>query len=506
MAESQVADKRKRGASPSPAKGRNAKKAKTNDSSDIKRIYTRAGRSINRTIDAFCSIEQVILVGKASMLSASKAEKLLEDIPDDIRDYSKNIFDKIAILIPSLREYVDGHKLSELNATIIPWMNKGISGSRSDDAYRLKLAVPKYASADPNNPEKYLAISAESKDGRGFKHERLGRLLCPARDVARYDEDTARARQDILRGDIRVTGNRLPTFIYENEEYDPDDMMKGAFRGAYFINCYKDIMTTPSSVRDGDSDSSKGHKKDNAELAGMTSVNVESAAYMLMQGRFALTDEKHWVIKRGIFNYEELYLKALELFKIDEEWTKETLAYLNKQVFGDEKGRTSKLHAINTNDDDDDITMAKQQAAARRAAMVNMNTRAADAAQSEERLRSTVETATNENPVDGAQPFSPRTPSVGSQRHLAALSPLSNLNTTPIRSAPDSLPGTPTRRTLDATPRTAATPRNGAADTCAPQTPTPRPAAQPAGKPKRGTNQNKTNAAPTRSSRRLNNK
>jgi hypothetical protein len=105
-------------------------------------------------------------------------------------------------------------------------------------------------------------------------------------------------------GEIVVTGDRWPIFLYANSEYDPDDPWNGLLRNNILVNvrifyrcaikyltldhiqAFKYVFTSPSSV----DKEPKATRSGNARLHNMTRTTAGSIAYIATQVLTVLTD------------------------------------------------------------------------------------------------------------------------------------------------------------------------------------------------------------------------
>jgi hypothetical protein len=94
-----------------------------------------------------------------------------------------------------------------------------------------------------------------------------------------------------------VRGDQWPVFIYEDNQFDPENPWKGLLRSqllcraflyainmflslVMYLQAYKHIFTSPSSV---DHDDLKATRSGNAHIHGMTCVTTASLAYVATQ-------------------------------------------------------------------------------------------------------------------------------------------------------------------------------------------------------------------------------
>jgi len=204
-------------------------------------------------------------------------------------------------------------------------LRKGASGARGDDTKSLKgnildWIIPKGQSLNP-------PLYRNQKIDRGFHHERTGSLLCPV-DLDWSIQDV---KDKLKSGEIVVTGDRWPIFLYANSEYDPDDPWNGLLRNNILVNAFKYVFTSPSSV----DKEPKATRSGNARLHNMTRTTAGSIAYIATQVRFALSSSSVFSRTDITTDSERFYNSLLEILD-DPAETKEVQALLNwwdRQIF-----------------------------------------------------------------------------------------------------------------------------------------------------------------------------
>ncbi|KAI6167667.1 hypothetical protein EDD17DRAFT_1751047 [Pisolithus thermaeus] len=192
-------------------------------------------------------------------------------------------------------------------ANIFKELNKGADSARGDDAASLKSVVVQWLmSADPEEP----ALRPDENDGRGFDHELTGHLLCLV-DYDWWRADHHAAIHD-CHPDFLVTTYSWPTFLYENELFDPNNPADGLFNGKLLVEAFKQIFTSPTLVLKMDDEPSprKCQRRDKrcthshvASLLGMKSVCPHAVAYAAVQ------------VVDGEFNYEDFYNNIIDFFE-----------------------------------------------------------------------------------------------------------------------------------------------------------------------------------------------
>ncbi|KAG8220348.1 hypothetical protein J3R82DRAFT_3443, partial [Butyriboletus roseoflavus] len=141
-------------------------------------------------------------------------------------------------------------------------ITKGMSEQRSTDLGTLKHTVLTYVMLD-HKPLDPPISKKEDKSDRGFNHPQIARMLCPCKKLDVFDEDPDmyvlgacrttsltchRIIGTLQDGQIKATAANWPTMFYEDGVYDPDDRMKGLFRGHAALRVYLHLFIGPNAA------------------------------------------------------------------------------------------------------------------------------------------------------------------------------------------------------------------------------------------------------------------
>jgi hypothetical protein len=204
-------------------------------------------------------------------------------------------------------------------------IQKGASSARSDDTKSLKGAILDWITprGQPLNPP----LSRNVKSDRGFHHERTGALLCPGG----LDWSNSETKDKLRSGEMAISGDQWPVFVYQGYNYDPEDPWNGLLRSTILVSSYKHIFTSPSSVEK----EAKATRSGNARLHGMTRVTSASIAYVATQARFALSSSPVFSRTDTVTDSETFYNSILDFLEdIDEqEEVNDLLVWWNRQIF-----------------------------------------------------------------------------------------------------------------------------------------------------------------------------
>ncbi|KAG2741807.1 hypothetical protein P692DRAFT_20751236, partial [Suillus brevipes Sb2] len=184
-------------------------------------------------------------------------------------------------------------------------LTKGASGARGDDTKSLKGSVLDWIT--PKGQNLIPPLARNVKVDRGFHHERTGALLCPAG----LDWSNSETKAKLKSGEIIVTGDQWPLFLYADYHYDPEDPWNGLFRSVLLVCAYRHVFTSPSSM----DKEPRATRSGNARIHGMTRVTLPSIAYIATQIRFALTSSPVFSRTDTVTDSERFYSSVLDISK-----------------------------------------------------------------------------------------------------------------------------------------------------------------------------------------------
>ncbi|KAF8264671.1 hypothetical protein EI94DRAFT_1805484 [Lactarius quietus] len=212
---------------------------------------------------------------------------------------------------------------------------QGTRTSRSNDVFCLKMSTGRLASKTSVK----ILLSMDAKSDRGFNHNELGHMLIPTEHAEEFTNDPAGAKINEGVDDYQVTGRDMPAFLYEDPgKYDPEDMLCGFMRGYFLAHCLRAIFKGPKASMNRPTTHDRPTCGSVAHLCRLEEVTVPMMVYVAIQARFTLSSQQTWSRKDGTFSYEDFTEVLLSVFEHDEEWTKSTIHWWNRELFGDEHG------------------------------------------------------------------------------------------------------------------------------------------------------------------------
>ncbi|KAG2092129.1 uncharacterized protein F5147DRAFT_748041 [Suillus discolor] len=257
------------------------------------------GRHFGRMVHALCNFQALLTNGILQMGG-------LAEIPDEnftAEERCKHhIFQELLKSVAGLEERLMQGGDDEVDL-ITELLTKGTSGARGDDTKSLKGSVLDWIT--PKGQSLVPPLTRNVKIDWGFHHEWTGALLCPAGlDWSNLD------------GEMLVTGDQWPLFLYADYHYDLEDPWNGLFQST--LLAYKYVFTSPSSV----DREPKATFSGNARIHRMTRVTLPSIAYISMQV-YMVTDS------------ERFYNSILDIFEDPDEKQEvdELVVWWNRQIF-----------------------------------------------------------------------------------------------------------------------------------------------------------------------------
>ncbi|KAG2152122.1 hypothetical protein BD769DRAFT_1648631 [Suillus cothurnatus] len=191
------------------------------------------------------------------------------------------VFQELLKSVAGLEEHLMQGRDDEVDI-IAELLTKGSSGARGDNTTSLKGSVLDWITLKGQNFIPPLTCNV--KVDQGFHYEWTGALLCSAG----LNWSNSEMKAKLKSGEIIVTGDQWPLFLYADYHYDPKEPWNGLFRSALLVCALRHIdmsLRSPSSM---DREPKATHSG-NARIHGMTRVTLPSIAYIAMQIQFMLT-------------------------------------------------------------------------------------------------------------------------------------------------------------------------------------------------------------------------
>ncbi|KAG1788774.1 uncharacterized protein HD556DRAFT_1433969 [Suillus plorans] len=253
------------------------------------------GWHFGQTVFALCNYPALLTSGIL---------QLKESQDPFIEDYPAEVFMELLDSYPGLLDHLTSGEEEDI-IHVGEMLGKGASDMRGDDTKTLKSAVIKWLV--PRGQVVIPPLSRNMKSDRGFNHEVMGALLCPAG----LDWSNVETKECLKSGETTVCGDQWPIFLYAGYVYDPEDPWKGLLRSNILVYGFKHVFTSPSSVDKEPKATCSG----NTYLHGMKSVTRGSLAYIAMQVRFSLSSSSVFSRTNTVTDSENFYHSILDLLE-----------------------------------------------------------------------------------------------------------------------------------------------------------------------------------------------
>ncbi|KAJ7118069.1 hypothetical protein C8R44DRAFT_738026 [Mycena epipterygia] len=302
------------------------------DSEGASESFKDYGRAFLRLGDPFTPVDTIvqhgIFVDTTEEIDYPKMDEKERETFDHLTQSWEILWRMIG---PDFRErMIRLAKNRKLRRRVCAKIMEGINGSRGEDANTLKKYIINWLTVDPT-----VALDPPLQPGvkinRGWSHGVTARLLCPAK---RLPNDAT--YEAIVNGDITVTGNNFPRFLYPDDwVYEQHHLMDQIFEGHLLPRVAKCILQGPATALKV-AGAHRGNRG-NAARIGARVINARLMGYFAFQARFALSGLESWQQVDGVFDYEQFYWTIVKLF--DDGDNTDILKRFNHEVFGDVAGR-----------------------------------------------------------------------------------------------------------------------------------------------------------------------
>ncbi|KAI9065462.1 hypothetical protein FKP32DRAFT_1674801 [Trametes sanguinea] len=298
-----------------------------------------AARILPRLIGTFVNYDRVLTAGLAREGKYSADDPEREELI--FGDYYEVFcyFSIICTNFPGFEEHTDYlRQHHDLVVRLAKFMHTVAGKARSDDANRVKMHI--YEVAQWGDIDKNLS----RKTARGFKHVYTGRLLCPVSQLADFDADPerfCRAIRDLHDAGPWVTGEDWPMFMYDMDEYDPEDYKAGFLKGRLLLQCFKIVFTGPSSALPAEG---RGKPKGKPPVIRTFddpsgSISFFAVVYIACIARFVLNAQPEWSDDDGDFRGLDFVRSVLTVALQYPEWKDDIIDWYIKNVVDEPRGR-----------------------------------------------------------------------------------------------------------------------------------------------------------------------
>ncbi|KAG6851880.1 hypothetical protein C0991_005319 [Blastosporella zonata] len=197
--------------------------------------------------------------------------------------------------------------------------------AKTDDMSALRQQIIHYLMEDINDYPYPQIQPSNTKAGRGFLHPVTARHLCSVELLEDFDSDPEKFMDLVSEGKCDPTIG-WPSFLYNLDIYDPDDVTDGFMCSFLLVRVYWHLFTGPSSAFTGHCGALKDGK---AGIHNICNVTSRSIAYAAVQACFALSLCKKWCLDNGDYDVVDFFQSIVNVFERDPDdpWVIDTLEW-----------------------------------------------------------------------------------------------------------------------------------------------------------------------------------
>ncbi|GBE77723.1 hypothetical protein SCP_0106050 [Sparassis crispa] len=258
--------------------------------------YHRGARYIPRGIGPFVNPMQAIQLGLRAYQHVENSDDnddnmddndLPEELSENQRQELEYAYKAILDIIPGLKVDIDLFEEDPSAVHILAnYLDAHLRSTRSDDIASLKARMINYIPRLDGYP---ILNSDDPKWERGFVSITTGRQLCSQILLQEFDEDPVSFCRRVRDGETRILSDDYPSFLYDQAEYDPDELDAGLLKGPLLVACFKSLFTGPRTVKNTGSGKQRGPGRPPlAQIYQLSQVSSRNLAYVAVLVHFVL--------------------------------------------------------------------------------------------------------------------------------------------------------------------------------------------------------------------------
>ncbi|KAL0569247.1 hypothetical protein V5O48_012721 [Marasmius crinis-equi] len=300
-------------------------------------IYKDTARWNARSISPYSNHVEIFYVGMSEHFELDDEQMVM--IPEDEDEYDECLrhFNSFSDRVGKEQFLADLEVLvaNDLVDDMAVLLNKSKDDARTQDTRDLKQPSLRYLLKFLSKTEFAPPIdpAALKTSSRGLKHQDIARVLIPAQDVEKFDEDPQAYADKVENGKIKSTEQDVGLVFYEDGKFDKDDPEFGLFRSDYFVLVWKLLFMGPSAAACHGLEHAPDvapAKSGKAAEHGMTEATKESIVYAIVQGHFAISSCRDWRTGANGVHHSDLWTLSMR-FLSDPDFLKALLKWWNTE-------------------------------------------------------------------------------------------------------------------------------------------------------------------------------
>ncbi|KAJ8089377.1 hypothetical protein PM082_014625 [Marasmius tenuissimus] len=181
----------------------------------------------------------------------------------------------------------------------------------------------------------------------GIAHPTLLELFLDWKDIPKYrdgDEDHQAKVNEQYRSVTKpkvFKASGFPAFLYNIQLVKSTHMKYGFLLSPCLANFRRFVLLSEH----GSNNDKKSTKATNADIMEVTSITIQFIAYIACLMRHTLSPAKQWSKKDKRFVYSDFFYLIIDIYdNMLPEFQHRIMAFWNKSIFGNSKGRVKKSH------------------------------------------------------------------------------------------------------------------------------------------------------------------
>ncbi|KAI0645419.1 hypothetical protein C8Q79DRAFT_964478 [Trametes meyenii] len=292
-----------------------------------------AAQTLPRIIGTYVHYDHVLVDG------LSWEGRYTDDDPEG-QDMKWNTYWQVRYNFTVIKEYLPGfeehaeylRERPDLVGKLGKWMATVAGKARSSDITRVKAALFKTA--------RLTDAALQRKTNRGFRHTETGRLLCPVKLLADFDDDPegfCRKVYNMHDDRPRVAGGDWPAFMYDMRLYVPGKLKPGFLKSQLLLDIFKVVFTGPASADARNDYGPHARAKGKPPLSCKLQIReaaITTIVYIASLTRFALNTQTEWAEADGEWDGWDFAESIMTCMLRDPAWQEELTEWYTERVYG----------------------------------------------------------------------------------------------------------------------------------------------------------------------------
>ncbi|RXW13792.1 hypothetical protein EST38_g12062 [Candolleomyces aberdarensis] len=303
----------------------NKQKVKTPSAVPVLSPYILRARAIPMLVSPWIHVETILKGGLIEISTIAEEDAGTLQLPE--------FYEDICAMMPGnfydMLSYAYGLSPGSTEQFVL-WLHESAVSARTDTTGQFKAAARRYLPQFIDGALTEELPSLTDKSARGNAHPDFARALIPHEDRDVFDEDPSKYRAEVDNG-VRVnTEESWPSFMFADDiSYDPDDPVNGFGTGHVFKRFLNHELVGASGadgVRPNGTRPSKSLSWNITDVTARIAAHITAHAYVSQSGMSEFGPED------GEYSVQGLYDNVVKLLTVDDDWTRETLAQMTRDV------------------------------------------------------------------------------------------------------------------------------------------------------------------------------